>query len=67
MRASLLNPAYHNGSQRELAMARSRLSEIRRLHREGTQEPTWTNSLTIPLAALGSMTAVICYVFTVLK
>jgi hypothetical protein len=54
------------GSHWELAMARQQLSEIRRLRREGTQKPTWTKSLTIPLVALGSILAVICYAFTVL-
>jgi tetratricopeptide (TPR) repeat protein len=55
------------GNQWELAMARHQLSEIRRLRREGTQKPTWTKSLTIPMLALGSMMAVICYAFTVFK
>ena len=53
------------GSQWELALARHQLSEIRRLRREGTQKPTWTKSLTVPVIALGSMMAVICYAFTV--
>jgi hypothetical protein len=48
-------------------MARHQLSEIRRLRREGTQKPTWTKSLTVPVIALGSMMAVICYAFTVFK
>lgn len=55
------------GCQWEIAMARHQLSEIRRLRREGTQKPTWTKSLTIPVLALGSMMAVLCYAFTVLK
>ena len=55
------------GSQWEIAVARHQLSEIRRLRREGTQKPTWTKSLTIPVLALGSMMAVICYAFTVFK
>jgi tetratricopeptide (TPR) repeat protein len=55
------------GGQWELAMARHQLSEIRRLRREGTQKPTWTKSLTVPVIALGSMMAVICYAFTVFK
>jgi tetratricopeptide (TPR) repeat protein len=55
------------GSQWELAMARHQLSEIRRLRREGTQKPTWTKSLLVPVITLASMMAVICYAFTVLK
>ena len=55
------------GSQWELAMARHQLSEIRRLRREGTQKPTWTKSLTLPVVALGSMMAVLFYAFAALK
>ena len=51
----------------ELAMARHQLSEIRRMLREGTQKPTWTKSLTVPVIALAAMMAVICFLFTALK
>ena len=55
------------GSQWELAVARNQLTDIRRMLREGTQKPTWTKSLTVPVIALASMMAVICYAFTVFK
>jgi tetratricopeptide (TPR) repeat protein len=55
------------GCQWEIALARHQLSEIRRLRREGTQKPTWTKSLIVPVLALASMMAVICYAFTVFK
>jgi hypothetical protein len=55
------------GNQWEMAMARHQLTEIRRMLREGTQKPTWTKSLTVPVIALASMMAVICYAFTVFK
>jgi hypothetical protein len=55
------------GNHWELAMARHQLSEIRRLRREGTQKPTWTKSLFIPVLALACMMGVICFAFTVLK
>ena len=55
------------GSQWEMAVARHQLSEIRRLRREGTQKPTWTKSLTIPVVTLVTMMALICYALTVFK
>jgi len=65
-------PATHKalalaGGAWEIGMARHQLSEIRRLRREGTQKPTWTKSLVIPILTLGSMIAVLCYAFAVLR
>jgi hypothetical protein len=48
--------------ERELAMARHPLSEIRRPRCEGTQKAR-TASLTIFMVVLSSMQAVICYAF----
>jgi hypothetical protein len=55
------------GGQWEIAMARHQLSEIRRMLREGTQKPTFTKSLVMPVIALGSIMAVLCFAFMVLK
>jgi tetratricopeptide (TPR) repeat protein len=51
------------GNAWELAQARHQLSEIRRLLREGTQKPTWTKSLKVPLLGLGLMLAVVSILF----
>ncbi len=37
------------GTSWELSIARRQLSEIRRLRREGTQKPTWSKSLKLPV------------------
>jgi tetratricopeptide (TPR) repeat protein len=51
------------GNAWELSQARHQLSEIRRLLREGTQKPTWTKSLTVPVISLGLMLAVVSIIF----
>jgi hypothetical protein len=51
------------GNAWELAQARHQLSEIRRLLREGTQKPTWTKSLKVPVLGLGLMLAVVSILF----
>jgi tetratricopeptide (TPR) repeat protein len=51
------------GNAWELSQARNQLSEIRRLLREGTQKPTWTKPLTLPLIGLGLMLAVVSVIF----
>lgn len=43
----------------ELSLARRQLQEIRRLMREGTQKPEWTNPLTAPSVALALMLAAV--------
>jgi len=55
------------GSQRELAIARHQLSEIRRLLREGTQKPTWNKPLMMPVIGLTTMMAVVSYAFMVYR
>ncbi len=44
----------------ELSLARKQLQEIRRLHRDGTQKPEWTKSLTAPGIFLLVMTIFLC-------
>jgi len=49
----------------EAAMAKKMLLEIRRLKREGTQKPTWTKSLIIPMVSLAAIFAVVTCLFMV--
>lgn len=51
------------GNAWELSQARHQLSEIRRMLREGTQKPTFTKSLTVPIIGLGLMLAVFSIIF----
>ncbi len=51
------------GNAWELSQARHQLSEIRRLLREGTQKPTFTKSLKVPVIGLGLMLAVVSIIF----
>jgi hypothetical protein len=52
------------GNSWELSLARKQLQEIRRLSREGTQKPEWTQSLTAPAIFLAVMTVVLCMLVT---
>ncbi len=51
----------------ELHQARHQLSEIRRLLREGTQKPTWSKSLKVPLLGLVLIMMVVSILFTVFR
>jgi tetratricopeptide (TPR) repeat protein len=55
------------GNPWELSQARHQLSEIRRLLREGTQKPTFTKSLKVPVIGLGLMLAVVSIIFMVFR
>jgi hypothetical protein len=55
------------GNAWELAQARHQLSEIRRLLREGTQKPTWSKSLKVPVLGLGLIVAVVSTLFMVFR
>jgi hypothetical protein len=51
----------------ELAYMRRQLTEIRRLKREGTIKPTWTKPLTLPVAGLAALLALVTFMFMVTK
>lgn len=51
----------------ELQQARSQLSEIRRLLREGTQKPEWSKSLKIPVLGLVLVMSVVSILYVVFR
>jgi hypothetical protein len=55
------------GTTWELSLARRQLSEIRRLRREGTQKPTWTKSLKVPLIGFVVLLMAISWFFMAWK
>jgi tetratricopeptide (TPR) repeat protein len=55
------------GTNWELALARRQLTEIRRLRREGTQKPTWTKSLKVPVIGFVVIVMAISWFFMVWK
>jgi tetratricopeptide (TPR) repeat protein len=55
------------GTSWELSIARRQLSEIRRLRREGTQKPTWTKSLKVPLIGFVVLLMAISWLFMAWK
>ena len=55
------------GTSWELSMARRQLAEIRRLRREGTQKPTWSKSLKLPVIGFVVLLMVISWFFMAWK
>lgn len=55
------------GTSWELSLARRQLSEIRRLRREGTQKPTWSKSLKLPVVGFVVLLMVISWFFMAWK
>ncbi len=55
------------GTSWELSLARRQLSEIRRLRREGTQKPTWSKSLKLPLIGFVVLLMAISWFFMAWK
>ena len=55
------------GTSWELSIARRQLSEIRRLRREGTQKPTWSKSLKLPVIGFLVLLMAISWFFMVWK
>ncbi len=55
------------GTSWELSIARRQLSEIRRLRREGTQKPTWTKSLKLPVIGFVVLLMAISWFFMAWK
>ena len=45
-----------------VSLARKQLLEIRRLRREGTQKPSWTKSLGVPVLLFALMFVVLCVI-----
>jgi tetratricopeptide (TPR) repeat protein len=55
------------GTSWELSIARRQLSEIRRLRREGTQKPTWSKSLKLPVIGFVVLLMAISWFFMAWK
>ncbi len=55
------------GTSWELSLARRQLSEIRRLRREGTQKPTWSKSLKLPVIGFVVLLMAISWFFMAWK
>ena len=55
------------GTSWELSIARRQLSEIRRLRREGTQKPTWSKSLKLPVIGFVALLMAISWFFMARK
>jgi tetratricopeptide (TPR) repeat protein len=55
------------GTSWELSIARRQLSEIRRLRREGTQKPTWSKSLRLPVIGFVVLLMAISWFFMAWK
>jgi len=55
------------GTSWELSIARRQLSEIRRLRREGTQKPTWSKSLKLPVIGFVALLMAISWFFMAWK
>jgi tetratricopeptide (TPR) repeat protein len=55
------------GTSWELSMARRQLAEIRRLRREGTQKPTWSKSLKLPVIGFVVLLMAISWFFMAWK
>ena len=55
------------GTSWELSIARRQLSEIRRLRREGTQKPTWSKSLKLPVIGFVVLVMAISWFFMAWK